>query len=134
MVYVRDAHPTDGWRMDSNDRVGAVTAQPATYNERVSVAQKCGRLLDLGFPMLVDTIDDSVGARYSGMPGRLYVIDRQGKVAYKSGRGPYLFKPAEMEQSLLLLLQVEGASPASRTRISLGGEQPKTGSPGLKSK
>jgi Iodothyronine deiodinase len=80
-------------------------------------------VLNLGFPMLVDTIDDSVGARYSGMPGRLYVIDRQGKVAFKSGRGPYLFKPAEMEQSLVLLLQEEGASRAQKTRVSLRGER-----------
>ena len=122
MIYVRDAHPTDGWRMESNDRLGAITAQPKTYEERVAVAQKCGKLLSLGFPMLVDTIDDSVGARYSGMPGRLYVIDRQGKIAYKSGRGPYLFKPAEMEHSLVLLLQEDGASPASRTRVSLRGD------------
>ncbi len=104
MVYVRDAHPTDGWRMESNDRFGVITEQPRTYGERVEVAQKCGRLLDLGFPMLVDTIDDAVGARYSGMPGRLYLIDREGKIAYKSGRGPYLFKPAELEQSLIMLL------------------------------
>ena len=55
--------------------------------------------------MLVDTIDDPAGNRYSGMPGRLYVIDREGKVAFKSGRGPFLFKPAELEQSLVLLLQ-----------------------------
>ena len=34
MVYVREAHPTDGWRMDSNDRVGIATAQPRTYEER----------------------------------------------------------------------------------------------------
>ena len=122
MIYVRDAHPTDGWRMESNDRLGAITGQPKTYDERVAVAQKCGKLLSLGFPMLVDTIDDSVGARYSGMPGRLYVIDRQGKIAYKSGRGPYLFKPAEMEHSLVLLLQEDGASPASRTRVSLRGD------------
>ena len=122
MVYVRDAHPTDGWRMDSNDRVGAITAQPKTYEERADVAQKCGRLLNLGFPMLVDTIDDSVGARYSGMPGRLYVIDRQGKVAFKSGRGPYLFKPAEMEHSLVLLRQEEGTSRAAKSRVSLRGE------------
>jgi hypothetical protein len=108
--------------MESNDRVGAITAQPATYDERVAVAQKCGRVLNLGFPMLVDTIDDSVGARYSGMPGRLYVIDRQGKVAFKSGRGPYLFKPAEMEQSLVLLLQEEGGSGAAKSRVSLRGE------------
>ena len=88
MVYVREAHPTDGWRMESNDRFGATTPQPKTYGERVEVAQKCGRVLNLGFPMLVDTIDDSVGARYSGMPGRLYLIDRDGKIAFKSGRGP----------------------------------------------
>jgi Iodothyronine deiodinase len=122
MVYVRDAHPTDGWRMESNDRLGAITAQPKTYDERVAVAQKCGRVLSLGFPMLVDTIDDAVGARYSGMPGRLYVIDRQGKVAYKSGRGPYLFKPAEMEHSLVLLLQEEAVTRDPKTKISLRGE------------
>jgi Ca2+-binding EF-hand superfamily protein len=122
MVYVRDAHPTDGWRMESNDRQGAVTAQPKTYGERVAVAQKCGRVLSLGFPMLVDTIDDRVGAPYSGMPGRLYVIDREGKVAYKSGRGPYLFKPAEMEHSLVLLLQEGGAAGTPKTKVSLRGE------------
>jgi thiol-disulfide isomerase/thioredoxin len=109
MIYVREAHPTDGWRMESNDRVGAITAQPKSYEERADVAQKCGKLFHIGFPMLVDTIDDAVGARYSGMPGRLYVIDRDGKVAFKSGRGPYLFKPAELEQALVLLLQEQGA-------------------------
>jgi alkyl hydroperoxide reductase subunit AhpC len=122
MVYVRDAHPTDGWRMESNDRLGAITAQPKTYDERVAVAQKCGRVLSLAFPMLVDTIDDAAGTRYSGMPGRLYVIDREGKVAFKSGRGPYLFKPAEMEHSLVLLFQEEGATHASKSKDSRGGE------------
>ena len=122
MVYVREAHPTDGWRMESNDRTGAITAQPKTYDERVAVAQKCGRVMSLAFPMLVDTIDDAAGTRYSGMPGRLYVIDREGKLAFKSGRGPYLFKPAEMEHSLVLLLQEEGASRAPKTKVSLRGE------------
>jgi hypothetical protein len=105
MIYVREAHPTDGWRIESNDRVAASIAQPRSYAERVEVAQQCGRVLSLGFSILVDTIDDAVGGRYSGMPGRLYLIDRQGKVAFKSGRGPYLFKPAELEQALILLLQ-----------------------------
>ena len=118
MVYVREAHPTDGWRMESNDRVGATTAQPKSYEERADVAQKCGKLLNIGFPMLVDTIDDTVGARYSGMPGRLYLIGRDGKVAFKSGRGPYLFKPAELEQSLVLLLQDGTTSRTADTRVS----------------
>jgi thiol-disulfide isomerase/thioredoxin len=118
MVYVREAHPTDGWRMESNDRVGAITAQPKSYEERADVAQKCGQLFKLGFPMLVDTIDDTVGTRYSGMPGRLYVIDRQGKIAFKSGRGPYLFKPAELEQALVLLLQEDAAAIPATARVS----------------
>ena len=118
MVYVREAHPTDGWRMESNDRVGAITQQPKSYEERAEVAQKCGLLFKIGFPMLVDTIDDTVGARYSGMPGRLYVIDRDGKVAFKSGRGPYLFKPAELEQALVLLLQEGAAVNPTTARVS----------------
>jgi alkylhydroperoxidase family enzyme len=107
MVYVREAHPTDGWKMESNNRVGVELRQPRDYAERVGVAQACGRRLKLGMPMLVDTMDDAIGARYSGMPSRLYLIDRRGKVAYKSGRGPFGFKPAELEQSLILLLQGE---------------------------
>jgi len=109
MVYVREAHPTDGWSMESNDRVGVSIRQPRSYDERVAVAQACSARLGLGFPMLVDTIDDAVGSQYSGMPSRLYLLDRQGKVAYKSGRGPFGFKPAELEQALVLLLQ-EGTS------------------------
>jgi thiol-disulfide isomerase/thioredoxin len=114
MVYVREAHPTDGWHMESNDRVGVSLAQPQTYEERASVAQTCGTRLGLGFPMLVDAIDDAVGARYSGMPSRFYLIDGKGKVAYKSGRGPFGFKPAELEHSLLLLLQQDAAAERSR--------------------
>ena len=121
MVYVREAHPTDGWRMESNDRVGVTLAQPQTYDERVEVAQACGARLELGFPMLVDTIDDAVGARYSGMPSRLYLIDGRGKVAYKSGRGPFGFKPAELEHSLVLLLadqKVTSSPPPAGSRAA----------------
>ncbi|MBX6313494.1 MAG: EF-hand domain-containing protein [Isosphaeraceae bacterium] len=110
MIYVREAHPRGGWVLPSNERVGVALDQPRTYDERVVVAQMCQRKLDFDLPFLVDTIDDAVGARYSGMPSRLYLIDRQGKIAYKSGRGPFGFKPGELEQALILLLQEEGTS------------------------
>ena len=41
MVYVREAHPTDGWRMEVNDRLGVTVRQPRTYDERDGVAQSC---------------------------------------------------------------------------------------------
>ncbi|QEH36927.1 Iodothyronine deiodinase [Aquisphaera giovannonii] len=104
MIYVRETHPADGWRMQSNETIGISAIQPRTWDQRADVARRCGRLLGLGFPMLVDTIDDGVATQYSGMPARLYLIDRMGKIAYKGGRGPYGFKPDELEQALILLL------------------------------
>ena len=103
-IYVREAHPTDGWRMTSNDRVGIVFDQPRELKARVEVAEKCCQSLAMSMPLLVDDLNDRVGHAYSGMPDRLYVIDRSGRVAYKGGRGPFGFKPGEMEQSLVMTL------------------------------
>jgi alkylhydroperoxidase family enzyme len=107
-VYVREAHPVDGWRMASNDKAGIVFKQPKSAAERKDVARKCCAALEMSMPLVIDAMDDRVGHAFSGMPDRLYVIDRQGKVAYKGGRGPFGFKPGEMEQSLVLLLLDQG--------------------------
>jgi hypothetical protein len=90
--------------MASNDRFGIAAAQPKTDAERTAAAEQCCSLLEMNMPVLVDAIDDRVGHAYSGMPDRLYVLDRDGKVVFKSGRGPFGFKPGEMEQSLIMLL------------------------------
>jgi hypothetical protein len=103
-IYVREAHPIDGWRMASNDKAGISIQQPRARAERIAVALKCCSALEITMPLLVDEQDDRVGHSYSGMPDRLYVIDRQGRVAYKSGRGPFGFLPSEMEQALIMLL------------------------------
>ncbi|MFO0975604.1 MAG: deiodinase family protein [Planctomycetaceae bacterium] len=109
-VYVREAHPTDGWVMKSNEKVGVVVAQPKTFEERQKVASQCAAMLKPNIPLHVDDVTDTVGNAYSAMPARLYVIDSAGKVAYKSGRGPFGFKPEEMEQALLMLQLEEGAA------------------------
>jgi hypothetical protein len=111
-IYVREAHPTDGWRMSSNDEAGISIKQPSRDSERVSVAKRCCDALKISMPLLVDEMDDRVGHAYSGMPDRLYLIDRQGRVAYKAGRGPFGFKPGELEQSLVMLLLDEESAAA----------------------
>jgi hypothetical protein len=110
-VYVREAHPIDGWRMSSNDQVGIAFAQPKDLKSRTAIAAKCCSTLEMTMPLLVDDMYDRVGHVYSGMPDRLYVIDRDGRVAYKGGRGPFGFKVGEMEQSLIMLLLDQAASP-----------------------
>jgi hypothetical protein len=115
-VYVREAHPVDGWSSRKDELTSSIR-QPRSFLERTEVAGKCCSTLNVTMPMVVDTFDDRVGHAYSGMPDRLYVIDREGRVAYKGGRGPFGFKPAEMEQQLILTLmagQQKEVRPAGR--------------------
>lgn len=104
LVYVREAHPSDGWWSMSNQRIGIDISQPKTIFDRRSIAMKCRNHLDIDIPFLVDGVDDNVGSVYSGMPNRLYLIDSEGKIAFKNGRGPYGFHPRQLEQALLLEL------------------------------
>jgi type I thyroxine 5'-deiodinase len=46
---------------------------------------------------VIDKEDNKVNAAYSAWPDRLYVVGKDGKVAYKGGPGPGGFKPAELE-------------------------------------
>jgi hypothetical protein len=103
-IYVREAHPIDGWRVDANDKDGISITQPLSKPEREGVASTCCTKLKMSMPLLVDSLDDKVGHAWSGMPDRLYLIDRAGRVAYKGGRGPFGFKPGELEHSLILSL------------------------------
>ena len=124
-VYIREAHPTDGWRNLRNDAEGITLAQPVDLKDRFAAAQQCSGHVDLSMPLLVDGMDDAVGHAYSAMPDRLYLIDRDGKVAYKGGRGPFGFNPSELRQALvMLLLDQEGAGPAARTRPSAPEDAP----------
>ena len=90
--------------MPSNDKVGIKFLQPKSEEERTKIAKQCCSTLEITMPLLVDTLDDRVGHAYSGMPDRLYVIDRHGRVSYQGGRGPFGFKVGEMEQALVMTL------------------------------
>ncbi|MFP6764428.1 MAG: deiodinase-like protein, partial [Planctomycetaceae bacterium] len=103
-VYIKEAHPTDGWASGSNRRAGIDIVQAKKFSERVAAASQCCGALQMQVPLIVDGIDNRVGEAYSGFPDRLYLIDTDGKVAYKGGRGPFGFIPQELEQALLLLL------------------------------
>ena len=44
-------------------------------------------------PLVVDTIADEAMDAYRSWPERLYVIDGDGRIAYRGGKGPYFFSP-----------------------------------------
>jgi type I thyroxine 5'-deiodinase len=99
-VYIQEAHPTDIWQMSSNIRDGVLFRNPRAAGERFQVAESCVRTLGIHFPALIDGMDNAVERLYTGWPDRLYLIDRSGRVAYKSAPGPFGFTPPELEAAL----------------------------------
>lgn len=96
MVYIREAHPTDGWQVPQNQKDNILVKDPTTDAEREKVAKDFAKQFKLKLPVLLDTIDDKMEKNYAGWPDRLYVIDGNGKIAYKGAPGPRGFKPDEL--------------------------------------
>jgi type I thyroxine 5'-deiodinase len=99
-VYIYEAHAADAWQLPVNVKDQVVIETPKSFDERLNVATSCVRKLGIELPALVDDFRNSTEAAYTGWPDRLYVIDREGRVAFKSAPGPWGFKPAEMEAAL----------------------------------
>jgi type I thyroxine 5'-deiodinase len=108
-VYIVEAHPTDIWQMKSNIKDNVLFANPKTDEERALVAGACVRKLGIKFPAVIDGIDNRTEVAYTGWPDRLYLIDRDGKVAFKSRPGPFGFKPDQLEAAIKKLNQVDAA-------------------------
>ena len=98
VVYIQEAHASDVWQMASNIQQNVIFSSPKSYEERGAVAGTCVTNLHLQMPALLDRFDNPTEAAYTGWPDRLYVIDRDGRVAYKSEPGPFGFHPGEMEK------------------------------------
>ncbi len=101
VVYVREAHPEDGWVLSDNRRAGVEVTDPASVTERAKVASACATRFSLDKPVLIDGIGDEVARSYGGWPDRLYLIDTAGKVAYLGGPGPFGFDVAELETAIV---------------------------------
>jgi type I thyroxine 5'-deiodinase len=100
VVYITEAHPSDVWQMESNIRDSVVFASPKSEDERASLARMCVRNLRIDFPAVIDEFGNSTERAYTGWPDRIYLIDAEGRVAYKSRPGPFGFKPDELEAAL----------------------------------
>jgi type I thyroxine 5'-deiodinase len=103
VVYIGEAHPSDSWQLPSNIRDNVVYASPTDLASRSDLAGVCVVRLGIKLPAIVDRFDDSTEKAYAGWPDRLYLIDREGRVAYKSKPGPFGFKPDELESAIRAL-------------------------------
>lgn len=82
-----------------------------TDKERMKVAGSCVEGLGLEeFTTLVDRMDDAANKAYAAQPDRLYLVGKDGKIAYAGGRGPFGFKPDELAKAIEIELAKSAAA------------------------
>jgi len=102
-VYITEAHPSDVWQMQSNVKDKVVFASPKNEEERAFIAGACVRKLGIKFPAVLDEFGNSTERVYTGWPDRIYLIDGNGRVAFKTKPGPFGFKPDNLAAALAKL-------------------------------
>jgi hypothetical protein len=100
VVYIREAHPEEGWVVSPNRDQGILINDPETIEDRTEVAETCALRLKIRMPVVVDDVDDRIASAYGALPDRLYLIDKGGRIAYQGERGPWGFKPEELAQAI----------------------------------
>lgn len=106
MVYIREAHALDGAAPRGGDGYPLVE-EPSSFEERTSVAQVCVAELDMSpLKTVIDDMDDSTSSAYASFPDRLYLIGKDGKIAYAGDRGPRGFLPDELEDAIRVALEL----------------------------
>jgi iodothyronine deiodinase-like protein len=100
IVYIREAHPEDGWVLADNRREEIAIDDPTSLDERADAAAACALRLRTSIPILLDDVDDAVASAYGGWPDRLYLIGRDGSVAFQGEVGPFGFKPEELAHAI----------------------------------
>jgi hypothetical protein len=56
--------------------------------------------LQTRIPILLDDVDDAAALAYGGWPDRLYLIGRDGRVAFQGEPGPDGFQPEELARAI----------------------------------
>ncbi len=100
VVYVQEAHPTDGWQVDSNVAEEVLYPQHQSYEAREFVAAACQLDLKISVPILVEEMDNAIDEAYGAAPERLYLIGRDGRVSYHGGAGPFFFDLDAWERAI----------------------------------
>ena len=100
VVYIREAHPEDGWVVSMNRDEQIVFDDPKSDSERTEVAATCAFRLEIRMPVVVDGVDDRVARAYGALPDRLYLVSRGGRIAFQGEPGPFGFQPAALESAI----------------------------------
>jgi hypothetical protein len=107
IVYIREAHPE---MLRKGNKTGVV-GRPKDIDERLILATECVTRYKFSIPMVIDAIEGGVNSDYQAAPVRVTITDKDGKVAYYAGRGPFDFRLSKVESVLKKIVAHEGFLP-----------------------
>jgi tetratricopeptide (TPR) repeat protein len=91
LIYIREAHAGGEaealWQSTINEREGIALKPARDLMEKHEHANECIRKLHIQFPVLVDNMEGRAETVYDAWPSRVYLIGRNGRVAYTSRLG-----------------------------------------------
>lgn len=119
-IYLREAHPADGWRFGGERYPTVIDAKTQQIRQNVS-ARLC-QTHDIAFPVVTDDMEDHAAIAYAAWPSRLYVVNQDGTIAYQGHPGPWGYKPAEDSRIMDLSSEPSARTafvPDPKTAISL---------------
>jgi peroxiredoxin len=105
MVYVAEAHAGGDWKSTINEREGIALSPAKSDGEKREYAASCARKLHIEYPLAADGLDRKVEHAYHAWPSAVYLIDRDGRIAWSSRLGELDFHPEEMEKAIKSLLK-----------------------------
>ena len=100
LIYIREAHPSDGWQTPQNLYDDVVFETPSSEDERAEIAGVCQINQDIRLPMLLDGIDNDIEGKYVSAPIRLFAIDADGRITFNGAPGPQGFDPDAWEAAI----------------------------------
>jgi len=99
VVYVREPHP--------GEPAFRQYKQPQNLEQRRQYAQELAVTRLMKTTVVVDTMDDVVSEQFGSLPNMVYVIDRNGTIAYKA-----TWTMAEKIDQVLAVLTAENSAVA----------------------
>ena len=83
-------------KQNGKDKDDVCYAQPKTLEQRVAIANDFTKRYKYSVPFGIDEMSNAANDAYAAWPERLYILDENGRVAYKGGNGPFKYDPKEV--------------------------------------
>jgi hypothetical protein len=98
-VYIREAGAGKS-AGEAPARGGEVPREPETHLERVRIANSFAHEVELSIPCLVDGMDDAAMLAYAAHPARLYLVGRDGRIAFAGLPASLRLDPESLDAAL----------------------------------